>query len=139
MARISCLLAAYLLLAGAVGGVRAEEVLIIGHPALPKTDKATLQRIYTGRSVSIGQHAVAPVNLPPGSAARDEFLRVFLEQTEEQYTGYWLVRRYVGKGAPPVELGGVEEVLKYIQGVPGAVGYVPASQLPRGANVIFRR
>ncbi len=139
MGRNSRLLAACLLVAGAVGGVTAEEVLVIGHPALPKTDKATLQRIYTGRAVSLGQHAVAPVNLPPGSAARDEFLRGYLEQTEEQYTGYWLVRRYVGKGAPPAELGSVEEVLKYIQGVPGAVGYVPVSQLPRGANVIYRR
>ncbi|MCG2576563.1 hypothetical protein LZ012_06085 [Dechloromonas sp. XY25] len=139
MSRVSSLLAACLLLAGAVGGATAEEVLIIGHHALPKADKATVQRIYTGRSVSIGQHAVAPANLPAGYAARDEFLRAYLEQTEEQYTGYWLVRRYVGKGAPPLELGSVEEVLKYVQGVPGAVGYVPVSQLPRGANVIFRR
>lgn len=139
MGHISRLFAVYLLLAGAVGSVMAEEVLIIGHPALPRTDKATLQRIYTGRSVSIGQHVVTPVNLTPGSIVRDEFLRVYMEQTEEQYTGYWLVRRYVGKGAPPQEMGSVEEMLKYVHGVPGAVGYVPVSQLPRGANVIFRR
>lgn len=139
MGRISRLFATCLLLSGVMGGVGAEEVLIIGHPALPKTDKATVQRIYTGRSVSLGQYAVAPVNLPPGNAVRDEFLRGYLEQTEEQYTGYWLVRRYVGKGAPPVELSSVEEVLKYVQGVPGAVGYVPVSQLPRGTNVILRR
>ncbi|HLO63005.1 MAG TPA: hypothetical protein VK165_08570 [Azonexus sp.] len=139
MARISRLLAAVLLLVGAAGGVMAEEVLVIGHPALPKTDRATLQRIYTGRAVSLGQHAVAPANLPAGNFVRDEFLRGYLEQTEEQYTGYWLVRRYVGKGVPPLELGSVEEMLKYVQGVPGAVGYVPVSQLPRGVNVILRR
>lgn len=139
MKKLFPLLAACLLVLVQAPGAAGEEVLIIGHPALPRTDKATLQRVYTGRAVSIGQHMVAPVNLPPGNAARDEFLRGYLEQTEEQYTGYWLVRRYVGKGAPPVELGSVEEVLKYIQGVPGAVGYVPVSQLPRGANVIFRR
>lgn len=129
----------FLLLFGAGKSVAAEDVLVIGHPGLPKTDKVTLQRIYTGRAITLGQQPVAPVNLPPGSTARDEFLHGYMDQTEEQYTGYWLVRRYVGKGTPPLELPTVEEVVKFVQSVPGAVGYVPASQLPRGANVILRR
>ncbi len=117
----------------------AEEVVVSAHPLLPKTDRQTVQRIYTGRSVSIGQQAVAPVNLPPGNPVRDEFLQGYMDQNEEQYTGYWLVRRYVGKGAPPMELGSVDEVVKHVQATPGAIGYVPASKAPRGANVIFRR
>lgn len=139
MKRLRCRLAACMLLLGAAGGIVAEEVLIIGHASLPKTDKPTLQRLYTGRAVSIGTQSVAPVNLQPGNPLRDEFLQAYLEQSEEQYTGYWLVRRYVGKGAPPVELGNVDEVIRYIQATPGAIGYVPASKVPRGANVIFRR
>ncbi len=116
-----------------------EEVLIIGHSALPKTDKLTVQRLYTGRAVSIGQQQVLPINLPTGNSVRDDFLLTCMEQSEEQYTGYWLVRRYVGKGAPPQEMGSVDEVIKYVQATPGAIGYAPASKVPRGANVIFRR
>lgn len=139
MKRGSFIFAACLLLLGGGRSASAEEVLIIGHPALPKTDKATLQRLYTGRAVSIGQQTVAPINLPPGNPVRDDFLQFCLEQNEEQYTGYWLVRRYVGKGAPPMELGSVDEVVRHVQATPGAIGYVPVSKLPRGANVIFRR
>ena len=62
-----------------------------------------------------------------------------MEQNEEQYTGYWLVRRYVGKGSSPKELGSVDEVVKYIAATPGAVGYVPTSKVPPGTNVIFKR
>lgn len=120
-------------------GVLGEEVVVIGHQLVPKTDKVTLQRVYTGRVVSIGQQAVEPVNLPAGNPVREDFLLGYLEQNDQQYTGYWLVRRYVGKGAPPQEMGSVDEVIKYIQATPGAVGYVPASKVPRGANVIFRR
>lgn len=120
-------------------GVRGEEVVVIGHQLVPKTDKVTLQRVYTGRVVSIGQQAVEPVNLPAGNPVREDFLLGYLEQNDQQYTGYWLVRRYVGKGAPPQEMGSVDEVIKYIQATPGAIGYVPASKVPRGANVIFRR
>ncbi|MFN4326594.1 MAG: hypothetical protein ACK4FP_12005 [Azonexus sp.] len=116
-----------------------EEVVVIGHPALPKTDRLTVQRIYTGRVVLLGEQAVVPVNLPPGNPVRDEFLFNYLGQKEEQYTGYWLVRRYVGKGTPPLELGGVDELIKYVQSTPGALGYVPAARLPRGANVIVGR
>lgn len=139
MKRLSPLLVAGLVMLTVAHGVAGEEVLVIGHPALSKTDKATLQRIYTGRAVSIGQQTVAPINLPPGNPVRDDFLQLCLDQNEEQYTGYWLVRRYVGKGAPPMELGSVEEVIRHVQVMPGAIGYVPASKLPRGANVIFRR
>lgn len=119
--------------------VAGEEVLVIGHSALPKTDKLTVQRLYTGRAVSIGQQQVLPINLPTGNSVREDFLLTCMEQSEEQYTGYWLVRRYVGKGAPPQEMGSVDDVIKYIQATPGAIGYVPASKVPRGANVIFRR
>lgn len=140
MLRVLCyFVAAALSLIIGMGATSAEEVLVIGHPSLPKTDKPTLQRIYTGRVVSLGQQAVFPVNLPPGNPVRDEFVTGYLDQNEEQYTGYWLVRRYVGKGVPPVELGSIDDVLKYIQVTPGAIGYVPASKLPRNANVIFRR
>ncbi|MFN4343387.1 MAG: hypothetical protein ACK4FE_15340 [Azonexus sp.] len=120
-------------------GLAGEEVVVIGHPALPKTDRLTVQRIYTGRVVLLGEQAVVPVNLPPGNPVRDEFLFNYLGQKEEQYTGYWLVRRYVGKGTPPLELGGVDELIKYVQSTPGALGYVPAARLPRGANVIVGR
>lgn len=116
-----------------------EEVLVIGHAALPKTDKLTVQRLYTGRAVSIGSQQVLPINLPSGHSVREDFLQTCLDQNEEQYTGYWLVRRYVGKGAPPQEMGSLDEVIRFVQVTPGAVGYVPLSKVPRGANVIFRR
>ncbi|MBS1143691.1 MAG: phosphate transporter substrate-binding protein, PhoT family [Proteobacteria bacterium] len=117
----------------------ADDLVIIGHSAVPKADRVTLQRLFSGRIVSISQQSVMPINLPAGHPARDEFLQWIMEQNEEQYTGYWLVRRYVGKGSPPQELGSIDEVVKYIGATPGAVGYVPASRVPPGGNVIFRR
>ena len=120
-------------------GAAGDDVVVIGNSAVPKTDKITLQRLYTGRIVSIGQQTVMPVNLPAGSPVRDDFLQMVMDQNEEQYTGYWLVRRYVGKGSPPKELGSIDEVVKHVIATPGAVGYVPLSKVPSGANVIYRR
>lgn len=118
----------------------ADEALVfLGHGSLPKTEQSILQRLYTGRVVSIGEHVAVPVNYPVGHPLRERFLSQVLGQSEEQYTGYWLVRRYVGKGAPPAELADVDAVVTYVITTPGAVGYVPLSKVPSGGNVIFRR
>lgn len=115
-----------------------EEVVVIASGALPKVDLPTLQRLYTGRIVSVGQQAATPLNLPAGDPLRKRFLEGVLGQTEEQYTGYWLVRRYVGKGAPPQEFATVDEMLRQLASTPGAVAYVPVSKVPSGANIIYR-
>lgn len=115
-----------------------ESIVVIGHGTLPKADLSTLQRLYTGRVTAINQQTAIPINLPVGDPLRQQFLNVIMRQSEEQYTGYWLVRRYVGKGAPPSELATFEEVVKYVISTPGAVGYVPASKVPPGGNVIFK-
>ena len=118
----------------------AEEVLVvIGHNSLQKVDLATVQRLYNGRIVSLNQQSAMPLNLQPGDPVRQQFLSSVLGQTEEQYTGYWLVRRYVGKGAPPQEVASLEEIIRIIESTPGALGYIPLSKAPPWANVIFRR
>lgn len=116
-----------------------DRLVVIGHGAVSKTDVSTLQRLYTGRVVSINEQAAIPVHLPPGDPLRRQFLEVVMKQSEEQYTGYWLVRQYVGKGAPPQEFATVEALIQFITNTPGAVGYVPLSKVPPGGNVIFRR
>lgn len=120
------------------GGVLAQDVVVFAHPGMPKTDAPTLQRLYTGRIVSINQQAARPVGLVAGHPVRREFLARLLGQDEGEYTAYWLVRRYVGKGAPPQEFADVEEVIRFVATTPGTVGYAPVGKLPAGSNIIFR-
>jgi len=115
-----------------------EAFVVIGHSSLQKTDLPTLQRLYSGRVFSLNQHPATPLNLPPGHPLREQFLASILGQNEAQYSGYWLVRRYVGKGAPPQELASPEEIIRAISTTPGAVGYVPIAKVPTGGNIIFK-
>ena len=120
------------------GAVLAQEIVVFAHRGMPKSDAVTLKRLYTGRIVSISQLAARPVNLVAGHPVRETFLAKMLGQDEREYTAYWLVRRYVGKGAPPAEFATVDELIAFVVSTPGAVGYAPASQLPAGSNIIFR-
>lgn len=116
----------------------AQDLVVFAYRGMPKSDAVTLKRLYTGRVVSINQQSARPVNLVAGHPLRASFLATLLGQDEREYTGYWLVRRYVGKGAPPAEFATVEELIAHVSTTPGAVGYAPFSQLPPDSNIIFR-
>ena len=110
--------------------------VVIGHPDLHAIDRISLQRIYTGKVVEINGARLFPVDLHPGNQLRQQFLQLYLDQDEEQYIGYWTVRRYVGKGTPPRELDSPEAVIQYVKQTPGAIGYVDESQIQTGLNVL---
>jgi hypothetical protein len=113
-------------------------VLVIGHHTLPKVDAATVQRLYTGRAIELAGQAVTVVNAAPGSALRQRFLAIYLQQDDEQYRAYWTVRRHVGKGVPPRELSSSAEVIGFVQSTPGAVGYIDVGDLRSGLNIIAK-
>lgn len=109
---------------------------IIGHLGMKPIDRITLQRIYTGKVVEINGKRVTPINLPPGNRLRDTFLETYLDQDDAKYIGYWTVRRYVGKGAPPRELESAEAVLRYVAEHQGAIGYVDEADVTPDVSVL---
>lgn len=116
-----------------------ERVVLIGHASMRKLDLVTVQRIYTGKVVEIDGNPVIPVNAPPNQVNRQHFLNDYLQQDEEKFVAYWTVRRYVGKGTPPREIGDTSALIAYIQKTPGAIGYVDDSEVTPTMNVLLRR
>jgi hypothetical protein len=126
-------------LLGAFRAEAAEPVpVLIGSPGMARIDSATAARLYTGRTIEAAGQAVTLVNAPVGSPLRQRFLAQVLQQDDDQYRAYWTVRRHVGKGAPPRELATSAEVISFVMANPGAVGYIDASELRAGLNVLLR-
>ena len=119
--------------ARAAGGV-----VVIGNPNLPSVDAATLERIYTGRVIEVNGVQVTAVNATSGSAVRSRFLQNYLNEDEDKYAAYWVVRRYIGKGAPPRELSSSAAVIAFVRSTPGAIGYVEETDVQPGVNVLMR-
>jgi ABC-type phosphate transport system substrate-binding protein len=112
--------------------------VVIAHSAVGPLDASTLQRLYTGRAIEVDGQPVTVINAPPGSALRVRFLQQVLGQDDARYIAYWIVRRHVGKGAPPLELKTATEVIDFVRQTPGAIGYIAATDLRPGLNVVFR-
>lgn len=113
-------------------------VVVIGHNSIKRLDATTLARIYTGRVIEVDGIAVTAINAHVGSEVRTRFLQVFLNQDEDKYTAYWTVRRYIGKGASPREIGKSSDVIRFVTSTPGAIGYIDAADLQPGLNVLLR-
>jgi len=117
----------------------AAEVVLIGNNNVPKMDAVTIQKVYTGKIVTVAGISVLPISAKPGTSERNTFLQEFLNLDEDKYTAYWTVRRYVGKGAPPPELANDADVIQYVQSTPGAVGYISEANLKPGINTVGRK
>ena len=104
-----------------------------------KLDLQTVQRIYTGRVIEVDGVPVVPLHAPAGHALRQRFLADYLQQTEDGYTAYWTVRRYVGKGVPPREVWPLPDLLLVVANIPGAIAYVDEADVPAGAHIVLRR
>ena len=113
-------------------------VVVIGNLNLTSIDPLTLEKVYTGKVIEVDGIAVTAINANSGSAVRSRFLQTFLNQNEEKYTAYWIVRRYIGKGAPPRELSGSAAVIDFVRSTPGAIGYVEETDVQPGVNVLLK-
>lgn len=117
----------------------ADTIVVIGHPALPKLDVITIQRIFMGRIIEVDGITVSVVNATPANPARGHFLSAYLDQDENQYVAYWTVRKFIGKGNPPRELATSTDIINYVQSRPGAIGYIYAADFRPGVNVLNRK
>lgn len=114
------------------------EVRIISHDPVPNLNSHTLTRIYMGKLIKVDNVFVVPVNMKPGNLSRTTFLKHYLRQDEDKYSAYWTVRRFIGKGIPPIEVSSDTEMVEYIRTTPGAIGYIDTEKtpLPNGLYIL---
>ena len=115
-----------------------ERVVIIGHPNMKPLDRQTVEKIYTGKNIQVGDMLVTAVNAEVGTPIRLRLLRIFVGKTDDEYIGRWLVMRTRGLGKPPRELPNAAAIIHFVADTPGAIGYIDESEVRPGMNVIVR-
>ncbi len=132
-------LIAFLFLVCAASQATADNILIIGHSDLPKLDRVTIEKLFTGRIIEINRQPTLVVNAAPGSATRQQFLMTFLAQDEDKYRAYWVVRRFIGKGTPPKEFATSREIIDFVTSQRGGIGYISATDRTPELNVLIEK
>lgn len=125
-----------LLLTGVAWAPAADgQVVVIAHAGVPvdSLGRGELLNFYTGdvRSWPDGQPVVV-LDLREGDEVRKQFYG-YLDTTPSRMKSVWLKRRLSGEGRPPESLGTPDAVVARVARTPGAIGFVPAEALLRGA------
>lgn len=79
---------------------------------------------------------VAAVDLDRGSPTRAAFSRDVLGKSVRQVIAYWQQQIYAGRAVPPPEKPSDAEVVAFVEGNEGAIGYVPEDATTRGVKVV---
>jgi len=81
--------------------------------------------------------AVAPVDHPLASPLRSAFSRKVLRLTTAEVRDYWMKQTLSGGEVPPALRASEREILEFVKGETGAIGYVSASaKLPSEVKAV---
>ena len=117
----------------------APTIVVVVHADVPARalSRAEVRRLFLlRRRFWRDGLAVAPVNLPAGSALREAFSQRVLGAATRDLAGYWNDLYFHGTTPPPV-LESEEAVALWVSRTSGAIGYVSdATPLPDGARAV---
>jgi ABC-type phosphate transport system substrate-binding protein len=113
------------------------DFVVITHPSntVSAISQENLSRIFLKKITrwQDGTHATA-VDQVRGAAARESFSKAVHNRSVEAIYSYWQNMIFSGRDTPPVELASDADVVAYVLGNPGSVGYVTRGALLHGAK-----
>lgn len=120
--------------------VQAGGLLVIASTQVPDTTISVeqLADIYTLKRISwANKIQVVPVNREASSAEREKFSETVFKLSTQELKEYWNRLRFQGK-LPPLVQTSDQAVLGFVRSVPGAIGYINATQAPTDVKVLLR-
>lgn len=119
---------------------QAGGLVVIASPQVPveTISVSDMAAIYTLKKTSWGNNIpMVPVNREANSPLREKFSEAVFNLSPQELVEYWNQLRYKGK-LPPLVQTSDQAVLGFVRSVPGAIGYIDASQATTGVKVLMR-
>lgn len=88
--------------------------------------------IFLGRYRQLpnGQ-AARPVDLPASDPGKAEFYRALVGKDLDQIAAYWSRLVFTGRVSPPLQAASTEELIRFLNNNPGAIGYLYSSDVDK--------
>ncbi len=104
----------------------AADVLVIANKSAPADamDEAVIKNVFLGKTTSWDDGSSMEFVLLADGPAHEAFLKGFVKKTPSQFSTYWKKMVFTGKGATPKSFATESELVSYVAGHAGAVGYV---------------
>jgi len=115
-------------------------LVVIASPQVPvdSISVSDMAAIYTlKKTIWANNLQMVPVNREANSSLREKFSESVFNLAPQDLAEYWNQLRFKGK-LPPLVQTSDQAVLGFVRNVPGAIGYVDASQVPTGVKILLR-
>ena len=118
----------------------APELVVIVHPSNPiHLSSAEIAAVFkTTKRYWSGDKNIVALNLPTRNSDRALFDRVVLGLDPDAVLRFWIDRKIRGGEPPPRSVPEAELVLRIVQQLDSAIGYVPRQFAKSGVRVIAR-
>ncbi|GAB1259242.1 phosphate ABC transporter substrate-binding protein [Aurantivibrio plasticivorans] len=111
-------------------------VVVAASSPLSSIDLKELEKLYLGKSKSLGDVSVSALNQVDSSDVTTEFNRVLLNKSNSQVKAYWSKLVFTGKGTPPKEFNSDSEVIQALKNDSSAIGYIDAGAVSGDVKVL---
>lgn len=119
---------------------QAGGLLVVASPQVPD-DAVSVEQLadiyMLKKNFWADKTVVVPVNREASSPVREKFSESVFNLPSQELAEYWNQLRFKGK-LPPLVQTSDQAVLGFVRNVPGAIGYVNASQAPTGVKILLR-
>ncbi len=114
-------------------------VLIVHKTNTDNPSDADLAAMFTTRRQSWnGGKRVVPFNFPAKHDVRVAFDRAVLSMEPDDVARYWIDRRIRGGNPPPKQVNSASLIVRLVERLDGAVGYVPESAADSSVRIVRR-
>ncbi len=136
---IRIIAAALCFVAVGAGRAAAQEYKVVVNSANPASEISAdaLGKIFLKQVSKFPEGGAAtPVEPAKASPARAAFAKTVLGRTVQNLDTYWQQQIFSGKDVPPANKATDDDVVAFVKGNPGAVGYVSGSAAVTGVKVV---
>jgi len=121
--------------------LQAKPFLIItgAKSSLTNASEDDIQRLYLGRSTSVNNADVAPVDYDDANELSQDFREKILKKNSVQYRQYWARLLFTGRARPPVSsIKSEQEMIQYVQANENSIGYISNEALAKNVKVLLK-
>ena len=107
----------------------ADEVKIIGNSSVPydELSQEEVMKIFLNKLVEWPDKSKITLAIKKQGQVHERFVERYLKRSAEQYSRYWKMMLFAGKGIVPKIFERDEDIVRYISDTNGAIGYVSAN------------
>lgn len=110
--------------------------VIISKSCTVENQTISIKNIYLKKQRFLGKCTLSPLNLSSKYPIRQHFTKEVLNVSQKSWTRYYNELHFKGID-PPHIVSSTQSMLKYLENIHGAIGYLPSSEINKETLEIF--